>query len=78
MEENEKDLNYWSERLLDVQKEARAYGFASVACIVEDDRFEEQEAKIVSHAGAGPVLMLGMAEYIKICAKGDMKPTDHV
>lgn len=66
---DDKGLTYWIDRLDELQIEAKAHGFMSVVCIYEDDAFADTEGKMVNSRGCGPILMLGIGEFIKMFAK---------
>lgn len=61
----EKDIKYWADKLQEVQVEARAHGVSSIAILVYNDHLDDAEDKVINFNGAGPVMMLGMAEYLK-------------
>jgi hypothetical protein len=58
-------IEYWSDKIAEVQKEAKAHGLWSVCVVIEDDNLADTEAKIARCFGLGPIYMMGVAEYIK-------------
>lgn len=72
-----KDIGYWSEKIYELQKEAKTYGVSSAIVLVESDPLDETENKHVNHCGMGPLMMMGAGHYLLECAKTDLEPTEH-
>ena len=60
-----KDIDYWSGRINELQKEAEAYGFGSVCVIVDEDRLGSAERVITVWEGLGPLCLIGAAHVIR-------------
>lgn len=55
----------FSNRFYELQKEAKAFGIGAVVVLVQDDRFDDTETKMMTHT-VGPVVGLGCLEWGRI------------
>lgn len=59
-------IDAWGLKFFELQQQAKQEGVGSLCVLLYDDRFDDTESKLCNHVGAGPLAVIGMAEYAKI------------
>lgn len=70
------DLESWTRRFEQLQKEARGFGIRSVVVLIDQDPLSDTEGKSVNYIGMGPVLIMGAGQMLLALGQSNLLQRD--